>query len=111
MVVSSETPRQSFTTLVPDAADLSLCTFLSRSLITCSSWLPDGVFDPVAAFFELVAFVDEQRDVAAVIDDELRALAVRERDRASSVQSQYSSSVSPFQANTGTPAAAIAAAA
>ena len=35
-------------------------------------------FNPVAAFFELVAFVDEQRRVAAVIDDELRAFAVRD---------------------------------
>ena len=31
--------------------------------------------DPVVAFFEFVAFVDEQRHVAAVIDDELRAFA------------------------------------
>src|SRR5947209_7841486 len=36
-----------------------------------------GCVDPVAAVFELVAFVDEERDIAAVIYDELRTLAVR----------------------------------
>ena len=34
--------------------------------------------DPVAAFFEFVAFVDQQRDIAAVINDQLRAFAVRD---------------------------------
>jgi hypothetical protein len=63
------------------------------------------------AFFEFVAFVDEQRHVAAVIDDELRALAAGMARCAFQVQSQYSSSVSPFQAKTGVPAAAMAAAA
>ena len=66
---------------------------------------------PIAAFFEFVAFVDEQRDVAAVIDDELRTFAVRDTRSPGQVQSQYSSSVSPFHAKTGTPAFAIAAAA
>ena len=47
--------------------------------------------DPIAAFFELVAFVDEERHVAAVIDDELRAFAAGERERLS-VHHQYSSS-------------------
>ena len=46
--------------------------------MTCSSWMPDGRVDPVVAVFELVALVDQQRDVAAVIDDELRALAARD---------------------------------
>ena len=38
--------------------------------------------DPVAALFEFAALVDEERDVAAVIDDQLRALATREGNRA-----------------------------
>ena len=38
-------------------------------------------FRPLAAFFQLVAFVNEKRHVAAVIDDQLRTFAVRERDR------------------------------
>ena len=33
--------------------------------------------DPVAAFFEFVAFVDQQRHVAAVVNHQLRALALR----------------------------------
>ena len=41
----------------------------------------------------------------------VRVPSARVKVRASSVQSQYSSSVSPFQANTGVPLAAIAAAA
>ena len=50
--------------------------------MTCSSWLsPLGVFDPVIAVFEFVAFVDEQRHVAAVIDDEFRAFVAGERNR------------------------------
>jgi len=36
---------------------------------------------PIAAFLEFVTFVDEQRGVAAIIDHELWALAVRMRDR------------------------------
>ncbi len=36
---------------------------------------------PIAAFFELVTFVNEQRRVAAVIDHELGTLAVRMRNR------------------------------
>ena len=36
---------------------------------------------PVAAFFELVAFVQEKRHVAAVVHDELRAFAVWVTDR------------------------------
>ena len=50
--------------------------FLSRSLMTFSSWLPALAVHPLVAFFEFVAFVNEQRHVAAVIDDELRALAL-----------------------------------
>ena len=33
-----------------------------------------GRVDPVAAVFELIAFVDEQGGVAAIVDDELRPL-------------------------------------
>ena len=38
-------------------------------------------FDPVAAFFEFVAFVNEEGHVAAVIDHHLRAFAAGERKR------------------------------
>ena len=34
---------------------------------------------PIATLFELASFVNEQRDVAAIIDDELRALAAGKR--------------------------------
>ena len=36
---------------------------------------------PIAAFLELVAFVNQERHVAAIVDHELRPLAVRERNR------------------------------
>ena len=42
--------------------------------MTFSSWLPEGRVDPIGAILQLVAFVDEQRYVAAVIDHQLRAL-------------------------------------
>src|SRR5690606_19614722 len=37
--------------------------------------------DPVGTVFELIALVDEQGDVATVIDDELRSLAVGTDER------------------------------
>src|SRR5208337_4213875 len=43
VVVSSETPRQSFT-MSRQRRGCSALIFLSRFLITVSSWLPDGVF-------------------------------------------------------------------
>ena len=43
--------------------------------MTCSSWLPEGVVDPLVAFFEFVALVNQQRHVAAVVDHQLRPLA------------------------------------
>ena len=67
-----------------------------------------------AGALELDALVHEQRGVATVVEDHVRAACCRRRpghDSARSVHHQYSSSVSPFQANTGMPAAAIAAAA
>ena len=53
--------------------------------MTCSSWLSLGVLTQLLPFFEFVAFVDQQRDVAAVVDDQLRAFAagmVSGRERA-----------------------------
>jgi hypothetical protein len=50
-------------------------------------------------------------EVAAVVEDHVRGLTAVECTNLLGCTSQYSSSVSPFQANTGTPAAAIAAAA
>ena len=66
--------------LVP-ANGILRCDFLEKILDDLLFVAAARVFDPVVAFFELVAFVDEQRHVAAVIDHELRAFAVRERDR------------------------------
>ena len=60
------------------------------------------VEDParLPAFSNSVALVDQQRGVAAVVNDLLvRARPVRPRQRLS-VHHQYSSSVSPFQAKT-----------
>ena len=39
--------------------------------MTFSSWLPEGLLTQSLPFFELVAFVDEERDVAAVVHDQL----------------------------------------
>src|ERR1035438_10404338 len=43
VVVSSDTPRQSFTTLCQMVL-FSVWIFFRRSLMTCSSLLPEGVF-------------------------------------------------------------------
>ena len=49
--------------------------------MTSSSWLPLGRVDPVAAVFHFVTLVEEQRGVAAVIDDQLRAFVAGMRER------------------------------
>jgi hypothetical protein len=50
---------------------------LRRSLMTFTSWLSDGVFDPgLVAVFHFIALVDEEGHVTTVIDDELGSLAV-----------------------------------
>src|ERR1700733_14327471 len=49
VVVSSETPRQSFTMLC-QCFGFSAWTFFSRFLITISSWLPDGEFNHPSPF-------------------------------------------------------------
>jgi hypothetical protein len=51
-------------------------------LITCSSWLLLARVDPLVAVLKLIALVDEQRRVAAVVHDELRALSALVRERA-----------------------------
>ena len=50
--------------------------------MTATSWLSLGVLTQVAAVFEFVAFVNEQRGVAAVVHDELRAFVAGMRERA-----------------------------
>ena len=55
-----------------------------------------------AGLLELDALVDEEGGVAAVVEDQVRALAPGQRSTCS-VHHQYSSRVSPFQAKTGTP--------
>ena len=49
--------------------------------MTFSSWLPDGVLTQSLPFFQLVALVDQQRDVAAVVHDQLRTLAAGMAER------------------------------
>ena len=51
----------------------------------------------------LLALVHEHRGVATVVEDHVGAAAPPGQVRICSVQSQYSSRVSPFQAKTGTP--------
>ena len=53
---------------------------------------------------ELDALVHQQRRVATVVEDHVRAARRPATTSACSVHHQYSSSVSPFHANTGTPA-------
>jgi hypothetical protein len=48
--------------------------------MTFTSWLSDGVFDPLVAVLHFVALVDEEGHVATVIDDELRAFFTGEDD-------------------------------
>ena len=106
MVVSSETPRQSFTTSCQRCGS-SAWTFFSRSLMTCSSWLLGRRVHPIAAVFELIAFVDEQRGVAAVVDDQAAGPCRRDGSAPGRCTTSNLRAISPFQANTGTPAAAM----
>ncbi len=55
--------------------------------------------------------VDKVGEVTAIVEDEVELLAILEGVQLLLRHQLYSSSVSPFQAKTGTPAAAIAAAA
>ena len=55
-------------------AGCSFCTSLEQILDDLFFVAAARRVHPVAAVFEFVAFVDQQRGVAAVIDDELRAL-------------------------------------
>ena len=58
----------------------------------------------LTGLLELDPLVDQQRGVAAVVEDHVRSVAAGASQlSACSVHHQYSSSVSPFQANTGTP--------
>ena len=67
-----------------------MCQKPGRSFATrFEQGLDDGHFvvvagrvDPVVAVFQFVAFVDEQRGVAAVVHDELRAFVAGMRERA-----------------------------
>ncbi len=109
MVVSSETPRHSFT-IVVHLSGSSLWTRLSRFLMTCSSWEPDGVLTqslPSSSSQPLwmrrvTSPPSSTTSCGPLPPGKLTACRVR---------SQYSSSVSPFQAKTGVPLAAMAAAA
>ena len=58
------------------AVDL-LEEILDDFLLVASAWR----VHPIVSFFELIAFVEQERHVAAVIDDELRAFAFAIQDR------------------------------
>src|SRR6185437_14220043 len=49
--------------------------FLQEILDDLLFLVAGGAVDPIAAVLELIAFMDEQRGIAAVVDDELRAEA------------------------------------
>ena len=50
--------------------------------MTFSSWLSfAGRVHPIVSLFEFIALVEQERHVAAVIDDELRALPFAIEDR------------------------------
>src|ERR1700691_1451961 len=109
VVVSSETPRHSAATLC-QCCGSSAYTFFSRSLITCSSWLPLGVFtqpSPSSSSYPLwissVTSPPSSTTGCAPLPPWCAS--------AGYVHDQSSSSDSPFHAHTGTPLAAIAAAA
>ena len=105
MVVSSETP------LMPVGDRASSGAGRPRPGLRVSSFEDHGVLLVVgcrrvgdgAGLLELDALVDEQRGVAAVVEDHGSGLAAGQRSTCS-VHHQYSSRVSPFQAKTGTPA-------
>src|SRR3546814_697551 len=113
VVVSSETPFQPSTT-VCQKVGRSLSTRLSRFLITCSSCEDAFSSTQVEPFSS-----SKPLWISRVTSPPSSTTSCGPRNpplpsgklNASRVQSQYSSSVSPFQANTGVPVAAIAAAA
>ena len=80
MVVSSETPRHSFDDLVEDEG-ISGVNFLEEILDDFLLMAFAGRVHPIVAFFEFIAFVQKERHVAAVIDDELRAFSFAVEDR------------------------------
>src|ERR1039458_9018265 len=109
VVVSSETPRHSFTTLC-QCRGSSACTFFSKSLMTCSSWLPEGSsahLSPSSSSYPLWISSVTSPPSSTTSSGPLPPLCLS----AWYVHHQYSSSDSPFHANTGTLVAAIAAAA
>ncbi len=58
----------------------SLCDVLEEVLDDLLFVRAARAVHPLVALFEFVAFVDEERDVAAVVDDELRAFAAGMND-------------------------------
>jgi hypothetical protein len=74
VVVSSETPRHSFDDLVPvfgHSRREPLQQILDDVLFVAAR----GRVHPVAAVLQFVAFVDQQRGVAAIVHNQLRTLA------------------------------------
>jgi len=79
-------------------------TFISSTLVVDGS-------GTLPAFSNSAPFVHQQREIAAVVEQEVRAWPPLKAEIWVSMLAQYSGRVSPFHANTGTPALAMAAAA
>ena len=110
MVVSSVTPWISAAILVHRSA-LSASESVRTWKMTCCSWLAGrGRVGREAVLLGVEAEVDEQGRVAAVVEDHvgeaLDPSGPSGHIRICWVHHQYSSSDSPFQAKTGTPAGA-----
>src|SRR6202789_1339386 len=109
VVVSSETPRHAFATSC-QCLGSSLCIAFSRSLMTCSSWFEEEVFTQPSPFSSSYPLWISRVTSPPSSTTSCGPLP-SPWSSAWAVHHQYSSSDSPFQANTGTPAAAMAAAA
>ena len=102
VVVSSVTPRIPLAMPVQYVSPaLGVRRSISRHtrIPRPSAWSVDGT---AAGFLELDALVDEHGGIATVVEDHVGPSPSGQRSTCS-VHHQYSSSVSPFQANTGTP--------
>src|ERR1700722_7578535 len=113
VVVSSETPRHSLATSC-QRVGYSACTLFSRALMTSSSCDPEGLsthWSPFSSSTPLWMSRVTSPPSSITSCGPSRPPLPSGKLSAWFVHPQNSSSVSPFQAKTGTPAAAIAAAA
>jgi hypothetical protein len=102
VVVSSETPRHSLAIVVQRSGS-SLWTRLRTFLMTCSSWEPDGVLTQ-----SLPSSSSQPLWMSSVTSPPSSTTSCGPLPPGNEIalpacRSQYSSSVSPFQAKTGVP--------